>query len=450
MSSIVFLGTYKPMVCGIGDYTHFITNRIPTDQWGVISFDPAHCGMPITNENGFPIDHVWYGIPDRDSYSPTVILEGLKRFDGNGCSDTVLWFQHENGIWRGDNKFATLLSKLDTPKIVTFHTLHFQSAETRYGLRVNQYDLLKSLLPNVDAITVFSLGVYKAVTAAFPEYKDKVFGLKHGVHSYPEIACLSRIEAKKHLHSFLLDNSDIDGATKAALYNNRIFTDPNTIVIGQAGFLDPSKQSEMLFQAQEYLEKILPGVRIVAVRIGGVRAEYQVAYVKELRCQRNNKNRFLVEVHLPQRILPLAQRAFDINFYWPRECTQSGALAHALGAGATIAGRDLEGLGEMLKDAGQLVDDNLDRLLYKIKDVILNKETVEKMEENALKYAADYSWDKQAFRHSEIVDTVLSKRYGEARSDVSMSQESVLTSMFDISVASNRSNEVTGTVSVAA
>jgi hypothetical protein len=221
-------------------------------------------------------------------------------------------------------------------------------------------------------------------------------------------------------------------------------------VIGQAGFLDPSKQSEILFQAQEDLQRILPGVRIVAVRIGGVRSECQVAYVEELRRQRDNKNRFLVEIHLPQRILPLAQRAFDINFYWPRDCTQSGALAHALGAGATIAGRDLEGVGEILKDAGQLVDDNFDRLLYKIKDVILSQEMIERMEENALKYAADYTWDKQAVRHSEIVDMVLSKRCFEAASDFGISQEPAYTSMFDISINSDRSNRVAGTVSVVA
>ena len=448
MSAIVFLGTYTPMVCGIGDYTHFITNRLPIDQWGVISFDLAHCEMPVSNENGFPSDRVWYGIEDRDSYSSTAILDGLKRLDGNGSNNTVLWFQHENNIWRGDDKFTTILTELNVPKLVTFHTLHFQSTETPSGLRRNQYDLLKSLLPNVDGITVFSLGVHKAVTSAFPEYRDKIFGLKHGVHSYPEIAHMKRTEAKKRLHDFLLYDSDIDSATKAALYSNRVFTDPCTVVIGQAGFLDPSKQSELLYSARAKLERIIPGVKIVAIRIGSVRDKEQDVYVEELRGQSNLKNQFLVETRLPHYMLPVAQRAFDVNIYWPRECTQSGALAHALGAGAIIAGRDIEGVGEMLKDAGHLVDDNFDRLLYKIKELLLDQEKVERIEESALKYAADYSWDKQAFRHSEIAYIVLSERYCATKPNFEFAQVPVYSSIMDAPVASNRLEKVVGTVSV--
>ena len=86
-----------------------------------------------------------------------------------------------------------MLRALDLPKIVTFHTLHFQSHETIYGLCQNQYEMLYDLLPEVEAITVFSRGVCRAVTTAFPEYSEKVHLMRHGMHQYPEIGGIGRM-----------------------------------------------------------------------------------------------------------------------------------------------------------------------------------------------------------------------------------------------------------------
>ena len=73
-----------------------------------------------------------------------------------------------------------------------------------------------------------------------------------------------------------------------------------------------------------------------------------------------------------------------------------------MGAGALIAGRNLEGGGETLKEAGALVEIDLELLLMKVKDVILNPELSQKIEERALKYAAKFSWKNQAQRHYEL------------------------------------------------
>jgi hypothetical protein len=56
-------------------------------------------------------------------------------------------------------------------------------------------------------------------------------------------------------------------------------------------------------------------------------------------------------------------RALDIHFYWPSDCTQSGIIAHALGTGATIACRDMEGVGETVKMAGGLTSPDFGRLV---------------------------------------------------------------------------------------
>ncbi len=165
MVSIYFVGTYKPIMCGIADYTRFITNESPVGKWGVLSFDLEKYGAPLIGDDGVATDRVWYGIPGSDEFSAPVILRGLKDI-GTKNEDAVLWFQHEFAIWEDSRKFVAMLRDLDMPKVVTFHSLHFQSSESPSRLRKCQYNLLRALLPHVEAITVFSYGVYSAVTLA--------------------------------------------------------------------------------------------------------------------------------------------------------------------------------------------------------------------------------------------------------------------------------------------
>lgn len=395
------------MMCGIADYTSFITHEIHPSKWGVLSFDLENSRLPLTGDDVFMPERVWYGIPSRYDYSAPFLLDGLKQL-GTDNEDAVIWFQHENGIWPDNAQFVDLLRELDLPKVVTFHTLHFQSLETSTGLRKHQYQMLKQILPHVDAVTVFSYGVYQAVTSAFPGYRKKIHVLKHGVHSYPEISCMSRKEAKEKFNDFLLYESNVDKMTREYLHKRSVFLDPNAVVIGQTGFLSPTKQSEMLYTVREKLQKLISDRRIIALRVGPSRDRTQEKYAEYLVKRQVNSDEFLLDVWLPQKVLPLAQRAFDVNFYWPSDCTQSGVLAHALGAGAVIAGRDLEGVGEMLKEAGELADKDFWRLLIQMRNQIINPALGEEREEAVRQYAMRLSWQKQAQLHCELAEFALS------------------------------------------
>ncbi len=406
MALICFVGTYKPIICGIGDYTGFVIQASPTGRWGMLSFDPKKYGAPLSTTSETIENRIWHGIPGRRDFSAEIILQGLKEL-GLKDKDTVLWFQHEDQIWADSQKFVTMLKHLDMPKIVTFHTLHFQSSETPTGLQKYQYTLLKSLLPYVQAITVFSRGVHHAVTSAFPEYRRKVHVIKQGIHSYPEISRLGRKEARERLNDFLLLKSELSQTTKNALYKERIFLDSDTVVIGQTGFLRPLKQLEFLYLFRSELQQVISHKRIVAIHIGVTRKKSYDAYAGELRKRQNNRDSFLFEIWLPQDILALAQRAFDISFYWPAQCTQSGILAHALGVGAIVAARDLEGVGETIKEAGGIVDTEPEGLLLKIKELIFSPTLGKKIEREILKYAGEFSWKNQSLRHYELAQRIL-------------------------------------------
>ena len=406
MLRIYFVGPYKPIMCGIADYTSFVTRESPIRKWGVISFNLEKYGALLVIDDIEANDQVWYGIPGRREISASTILWGLAEL-GPKDEHAVLWFQHEFGIWPDSQNFVDMLRNLNMPRIVTFHTLHFQSRETPTGLRRKQYDLLRALLSHVEAITVFSHGVYHAVTSAFPDHSDKVYVLKHGIHSFPEIRCLSRKEAKQKLNDFLLHESRLDQATKEILVKQGTFLDPDTVVVGQTGFLSPCKGTALLYTFRDNLQKLIPDRRIVAVRIGSPTNEDTRVYTEHLRREKNDRDKLLLEIWLPPSILPLAQRAVDVNFYWPSDCTQSGIVAHALGAGATLACRDLEGVGETLKEAGELVDTNLRHLLLKTKNLILHSELRERLDNTVLRYAMEFSWQKQARRHYELAELVV-------------------------------------------
>jgi len=152
---------------------------------------------------------------------------------------------------------------------------------------------------------------------------------------------------------------------------------------------------------------MLPRRKIAAVHIGSLREvdnNVDSNFTAELRAKHNSSGQFLLETYLPEDILPLLLRALDIYFYWPSDCTQSGILAHALGAGATIACRDMEGVGETVKMAGGLAHADFEQAITGLKELILRPKLRNEMSERAVKYAEEFSWRNQASQHFELAE----------------------------------------------
>jgi len=101
-------------------------------------------------------------------------------------------------------------------------------------------------------------------------------------------------------------------------------------------------------------------------------------------------------------------KALDIVHMWQEDCRQSGKLAHAIGIGATVIGRNIEGVGETLKMSGYPALSTYGDFLDEIKRVIANPESKDSMEESARMYAHTWSWDKQASKHMKLVDSLIS------------------------------------------
>ncbi|MDI6602992.1 MAG: hypothetical protein QME57_02625 [Patescibacteria group bacterium] len=415
MASIYFVSTYKPILCGIADYLKFLLRGVPREKWKIISFNLKKFQNSLgrlTCEKKENPKQAWYGITNRRSPFLNEILEGIKNFQKKD-ERCLLWFQHSFGIWKNLRGFARLLrelSGLKIKKIVSLHTIHFQSKETSWGMEKREYNLLKAIFPWVDAITVFSRGSYLAIKKAFPQYINKTYILRHGIHYFPRIIKMSKDTAKRKIYQFLIEKSNLEEEKKSELKKENIFFDPEILIIGNAGFVAPHKNTEKLFLMRNYLQKVFPQRKVVALYIGTPRekSKKELKYLEKLKKMHDGKNIFFLETWLPEEFLPLFQRALDINFYWPKKCTQSGILAHILGTGSLIAGRDMEGSGEMLKEAGQIVDKDFGKLIFKIKKVISNPNLLKEIEKKTLKYAKKYSWENQALKHYKLADYIFS------------------------------------------
>jgi len=415
MVSIYFVSTYQPILCGIADYLKFLLKEVPKEKWKVISFNLKNfqdsLGRIIPAKKGSS-KQVWYGITNRRAPSKKEILEGIKRLR-RGEEKYILWVQHTFGIWRNSLGFARLLrelKELNIKTVVSLHTFHFQSKEPPWGMRRQEYSLLRRLFPWVDAITVFSKGSYLAIKKAFPKYISKTHILKHGIHLFPEIIKMSKNKTKRKIYEFLVEKSDLKKEQKTELKRENIFFDPNVLLIGNSGFVSPDKNTERLFLMRDLLQKFIPDKKIVAIYVGTPRekSKKKLKYALKLRKLHNGINKFFLETWLPGKMLPIFQKALDINFYWPKKCTQSGIIAHILGTGTLIAGRYMEGSGEMLKEAGQIVEKDFQKLAFKIKKIISNPNLIKKSEKKALNYAKKYSWVKQALEHYKLADDIIS------------------------------------------
>jgi hypothetical protein len=438
VKTISFVGPYKPIMCGIADYTDFVTQECPDGAWDVLSFDLDNYGVPLSSYRSLD-NPVRYCITSRTDFSANSILKYL-----SPGGDQVLWFQHEFGIWPDSARFVGMLGDLHYPKVVTPHTLHFQSDETVYGLRQKEYAFLRMLLPHTDAVTVFSGGAYKAVTAAFPEHTDKVHVLRHGTHLYPETSSLSRAEAKAKLHDYLLSDLGLDVAIRERLRQERILLDPDVSVIGGTGFVTASKGTGFINIACSELQKVLPGKKIAALYVGHLREPDNATdreWAVGAKAVFSGPGQFFFETYLPREMLSVLLRALDVYFYWPSDCTQSGIVAHALGAGATIACRDLEGVGETVKMAGGLAHNDLEGLLLDIRELLLDPSLSEQMSERALGYAENFSWRNQALRHFELAEKLCSPRRPQVEA---LGHPNVLNSVLENARALRSSHMVQG------
>lgn len=401
---ISFISTFPPIICGIGTYTKYITDHISKSHWRVISFDLNNFSTSkeplspnLTAQVGYCLSFPYPSLPS------------LSKND-------LLWFQHSFGVWGDMNDhFLSLLQeakKRGNNVVASFHTIHFETEETPWGMGRNEEQLLRETLPLVDALTVFTDGAHRAVMNAFPEFDHKIMVLRHGVHIYPKI---DPQQARKKFFSYLINEAAIPSFQKKELnVAEALFYSKNSILIGNYGFITSDKAPLQLFELGRLVQERLPEHRVITLYAGIIQRtndgslHKRIPMLEALRSSHDGKYNFFFEVYVPEDIFPIALRALDFAVFWCNNATQSGRLAHAQGTGVLMTGRDSEGIGETLKLSGLPAAESLSELAEIITEVVLEPGKKKELENQSRQYAQSYSFAKQAKKHL-LIEKILAQ-----------------------------------------
>ena len=292
-------------------------------------------------------------------------------------------------------------------RVASLHTVHFQSPETPWGLRLSEYRALQRVLPRLDCATVFTSGACKAVQRAFPQHATKVALLRHAMEAGPSV---SRDQARRSLAGYLEHVQAAVRPVGSAQTLLDALADPSCILVGSLGFIQWDKGFQAAYTLRDALEERLPACRLIGLVMGSLREpedrrnQRELAHLEEAA---DGKNRFLVVAMPPDPVFRTAFRAVDINVFWPDSPTQSGRLADALGMGAVVIGRDIEGVGEELREAGAPVCTDFDELVEQAVRLLTDKARAAAASERARRCATLYSWANQGKRHLEIADALV-------------------------------------------
>ncbi|NWF91870.1 MAG: hypothetical protein HXY46_03065 [Syntrophaceae bacterium] len=401
---ISFVSTFPPAMCGIGTYTKYLTSCIQGDQWSVIAFQPDEFS---TGDGNFGMDKdrrvdYWISL-ENPSLPPWPIGD-------------VLWFQHSFGMWgRVNTQFLRLIEEARSrgKKVgASFHTIHFESEETPWGMQKKEVDLLREALPLLDFVTVFTIGARRAVIDAFPGYSEKVLVLRHGVHQYPKI---TKEYAREKLFNYLSQLPSIPPHEKIRLSGiEKSLVKGSTVLLGNYGFITQDKDPIQLYEIGMEVRKRLPRQREVTLFVGKIqerkdkKREVCLPILEKLKSIHDGKENLFYEDFIPEKIFPFAFRALDVAVFWCNNATQSGRMAHAQGTGVAIAGRKLEGIGETLELSNLPALSNLDELAGKIAEIVREPKLEERMEEQSRRYADRYSFYNQAKKHLMVEQAIRS------------------------------------------
>jgi len=418
---LAIVSTYAPIVCGIGTYTDQIARHAPYGALKVASFDFIQSGLkhsPGMDQN----THATYNI-NRDKMDAIGVDRDIHHLFKGEFDGSVL-IQHEPGIQDDPVKHVEMIKCLRArgyPTAVSHHRIHFQSDETDSGMESTELELLAMELPEVDAITVFSEGVHNAVTSAFPEYGSKVHIIRHGIPQYGTLGFNSGHlaytadttgESREKMKDYLTEQGLMTEKLRSVL------NDPEAVIVGATGFICPDKREASIFKMADEANAILKGMGyeknpIHVVYMGSMRTgEDNEQKTKQMFEEAVSNGHVFIEHFVPDGMYSHALNMNDVVVFWPESATQSGRLVHAIGMGSNILGKDVEGVGETLRDAGYLALRDPEELSRRLAAYVVSGKSPEVFEIDEAKRAAYISrnnWTRITDDHFDMAENLASR-----------------------------------------
>ncbi len=385
-----------PVKCGIASYVRFL-QKAAYNPLPVISETPGAIYTPKDNVRGTlnPKSNntdKWNGILSNLDFEP------------------VLWYQHTFGINDTDSLVEDVkyLYSKGIEVIITPHTLYSQRADkpdgVPSGMRAEEEDFLRRVLPCVKAVAVLSNCACNACITAFPEYKNKFTVVRHGVHNYPGLT-------KEVARNIYWNNIKENGlSSDKKLKVGKMFFDPNAYLLVSSGFINLGR--EAVFELRKELEQ-RTGKKVYALHIGDLHpdavssktweAYYTLALMKDYGMQDDNT---LIQVHVDDDIFPSTLISPDLFYGYNENITQSGRTLHGFGGEEfAILAAAVEGEAETLRKVGFEMAANREEI-PEVAANILTMGDLEKADinHNMKIYRNNYSWKNQFEKHLKLIN----------------------------------------------
>ena len=369
-----FIGTFPPRECGIATFTQNLVNAVEAGSNFASASDAVIIAM-----NDFKSDY---------EYPPEVVYtinqenqqDYIKAADFINDSDIdVCVLQHEYGIFGGESGIyiLSLLNRLTTPYIVTFHTV------------LKDPSFLQKIILQEIAASAFKVVVMSNMAAEFLKdiyqiSSEKIILIEHGVPAFEE-----NLQVQKDLIKF-----------------------KDRRLLLTFGLLNRNKGIETVIKAlpavvekhPDILYVVLGNTHPSVLRQSG--EEYR-NYLKRLAIQLNVQNNvyFINNFVTDEQLFSwLKQVEIYITPYNNEAQITSGTLSYAIGAGAAIVSTPYWHAQELLADnRGKFFPfKDSEALSEVLNDLLDNPAEHDLIKHNAYQYGQHLKWPRIGARYWEL------------------------------------------------
>ena len=380
LHTVATLGSYLPRRCGIGTFTHDLTeglaNAAPElDVWAVAIND---------RDEGYRYDgRVRFEVNEEQPSEYALAADFL-----NLSNVDVLCLQHEYGIFGGEQgaHILDLIRRLRMPVIATLHTVLNEPNE-------QQRDVMMKLAAECDRLVVMAEKAYGFLREVYDIPESKIRLIPHGIHDVPFVD-----------PNYYKDQFEVEGKK----------------VILTFGLLSPNKGLENMVEAMPRILAKHPDVVYIVLGAThpGVVAHAGESYREGLQ-ERASELGVAEQIKWFDKFVEtdelmefLGAADLYVTPYLNEAQITSGALAYAAGAGKAIVSTPYWHATELLADGrGKLVPfKDTDALADTIIDLFEHDVERHAIRKRAYQYSRDARWSRVAEQYLELAAEVRQER----------------------------------------
>jgi len=377
---LCFISPYPNTICGIADYTYFLTKALVK----INSKIDIHV---IAESEGMSDDSriKVYPVFDRKYFDPKPVIEVLNRLEPD-----IVHIQHSFSIYGSDERLINVMKfarSIDSKIVITFHSVHSRETadKTVMGCDIEEYNRL--LCSYADHVIVHSRSM-KNVLVRQGVSEEKISVLRIGVF---KLSYIDTLEARKKLGLPL---------------------DKKLLMI--LGFLSPGKGTHIAIKLCKELAKYTRDFRLVIagwIHPKGSFKQEHAGYIKNclelIKKYGVNKYVIIVGHYLSRDELPLYVSAADVIIcpYVQKQWSSSGVIKLAMGAMKPFVVTRIpkfEEVSEEISDEIVIPYDDVDRMARITYRLLYDKPFRNFILSRIKQYSEKISWEKVAKKHLDI------------------------------------------------